>query len=60
MFKAIKNVGKDLMSSAKVYRAGVIEAGGFWKFQAKTLEGKEVDFSTYKGFVSLIINVASK
>jgi len=38
----------------------VKEVGGFWKLEAKSLEGKLVPFSDYRGFVCLVINVASK
>lgn len=31
-----------------------------YDFQAKTLDGKDLDFSTYKGNVLLVVNTASK
>jgi len=60
MFKTIKNLGKDLMSSGSLFRSSTREVGGFWNFQATSLEGDKVDFSRYQGCVDLIINVASK
>jgi len=60
MFKTLKNLGKDLIRSGAYFRSTTRESGGFWNFQATSLEGDKIDFSTYKGCVNLIINVASK
>jgi len=60
MFKSLKNFGKDLMSAETVHKSSTREYGGFWNFEATSLEGDKVGFSKYKGLVSLIINVASK
>ncbi len=36
------------------------EKGDFYKFKLKTLDGKEVDFSQYKGKKVLLVNTASE
>jgi len=60
MFKSLKNFGIDLVSSGTLYRSSIREIGGFWNFQATSLEGDKVDFRKYKGCVDIIINVASQ
>jgi len=60
MFRSLTNFGKDLMSSGSLFRSSTREVGGFWNFQATSLEGDKVDFRKYKGCVDIIINVASK
>jgi len=60
MFKTLKNIGKEIVSSGSLFQSTTCEVGGLWNFQATTLEGDKIDLSTYKGYVNLIINVASK
>lgn len=59
IFQTIKNILSDKKEVAK--QTGVtLNKGSLYNFKVKSLDGKEVDFSSFKGKKVVIINVASK
>jgi len=54
------HLGKDLLTSGGKTNSVLREPGGFYNLQATNLAGEQVDFSSYKGHVAVVINVASK
>src|SRR5258708_2860421 len=51
---------KGASKRAAVKRNEVAQMGKIYAFKAKSIEGKEIDFSAYKGDVLLIVNTASE
>lgn len=62
MFKAIKYLALMLFGPQKsaVRPTDAVSTKKFYDFKLKSIEGKEIDFSTYKGKKVLIVNTASE